>query len=63
MAKTKQTPRKSDVAAKLKKMVRQPRPEWGTAAETFYKRPQLPMDPVRQDVSYKGMSDMSNSFI
>ena len=61
MVKTKTTPRRSDEQGNLPPLAPRRRQEgWGTAAETFHRRFQLPQDPVRQDVSYKGMSDRSN---
>ena len=60
MVKTKQTPRKSDSKGKLPPLAPRRRQEgWGTAAETFHQRFQLPQDPQRWDVSYKGMSNRS----
>ena len=62
MVKTKQTPRRSDVTGKLPPLSRPRRSKegWGTAAQTFHTRFQPGLDPVRGDVSYKGMSNTSN---
>ena len=63
MVQTKTTPRRSDAKGNLPPLgrARHSDTRWGTAQQTFHKRFQLPLDPVRQDVSYKGMSNRSNT--
>ena len=65
MVKTKTTPCKSDTKGRLPPLAPQWQKrgeEWGTAAETFYKRLTLPMNVRQGDVSYKGKTIlMSNT--